>query len=222
MAGITFGEMREISSSDPLTIFLSGSIPDPQRWEGVFDPLEITDAVVTFARACLTRGYTIVTAAHPTIAPLLLYVAAEFPQRDSPAIRIYQSTLFEDVLPSATRRFSADGIGRVTWTAAVRGEAPSPGLWDESLRVMREEMLTEEQPDAAVFIGGMNGINQELSLFTNLRPSTPWYATVRPGGAAARLGTDVTRNVSAMDERGMYPALWANVLDSFEARDLRE
>ena len=53
-------------------LFLSASIPDPERWSGPFDALEVTDAVVALARASLTRGYALVTAAHPTIAPLLL------------------------------------------------------------------------------------------------------------------------------------------------------
>jgi hypothetical protein len=33
------------------TLFVSASIPDPDRWEGEFDALEITDAVVSLARA---------------------------------------------------------------------------------------------------------------------------------------------------------------------------
>jgi hypothetical protein len=57
------------------TLFLSASIPDPERWDGEFDALAITDAVVALARTFLSAGWRLVTAAHPTIAPLLLYVA---------------------------------------------------------------------------------------------------------------------------------------------------
>jgi hypothetical protein len=67
-------------------IFLSASIPDPERWTGYFDVREITDAVVAGSRALLTAGAILVTATHPTIAPLLLYIASEFPRAaDQPA-----------------------------------------------------------------------------------------------------------------------------------------
>src|ERR1700692_4396104 len=93
------------------SLFLSASIPDPQRWDGEFDALAITDAVVALARVFLTAGWRLVCAAHPTIAPLLLYVAAEIPDRGERRVSIYQSMLFEDVLPTATRRFEADRVG---------------------------------------------------------------------------------------------------------------
>src|SRR5207248_3048115 len=105
--GIEFTSMQ-LAPDRRESIFISASIPDPTRWEGDFDAFEITDAVVALARACLTAGFRLVTAAHPTIAPLLLYVAAEFPAAPSPRVVVYQSDLFADVLPSATRRFEAE------------------------------------------------------------------------------------------------------------------
>lgn len=195
------------------TVFLSGSIPDPERWDGDFDALEITDAVVSLARACLTRGYAIVTAAHPTLAPLLLYVAAELPARARAQIQIYQSLLFEDVLPTATRRFEADGIGEIVWTEAVEGELPVPGKWEQSLSVMRSQMLRNTEPAAAIFIGGMDGIRDEFSLFQDTYPSKPTYAVRRPGGAAAQLDN---RNSGSLEDllasNTTYPSIWNAVL----------
>jgi hypothetical protein len=37
-------------------VFLSASIPDGRRWEGEFDPLEITDAVIARITAMWTAG----------------------------------------------------------------------------------------------------------------------------------------------------------------------
>lgn len=126
------------------------------------------------------------TAAHPTIAPLLLYVAAEFPPEHGARVRVYQSMLFEDVLPTATRRFEADGVGEVIWTEPADGESPIPGEWDQSLRQMREQMLGETEPAAALFIGGMEGIPVEFELFTRMYVDIdrPTYAVGRPGGEA--------------------------------------
>lgn len=90
----------EMSSGDR-SLFVSASIPDPERWDGEFDALEITDAIVSLTRIFLTAGWRLVTAAHPTIAPLLLYVAAELDVEGDRRISIYQSESF--------RRDPADG-----------------------------------------------------------------------------------------------------------------
>src|SRR5439155_20496577 len=100
-------------------VFLSASIPDPTRWTGDFDALEIIDAVVAVGRSMLSAGARLVTAAHPTIAPLLLYVAAELPHAPEPRVVVYQSGVFDSVMPEATRRFEADGVGTLIRTEPV-------------------------------------------------------------------------------------------------------
>jgi hypothetical protein len=199
-------------------VFISASIPDPDRWQGEFDPLEITDAVVAAARTFLTAGFRLVTAAHPTIAPLLLYVAAEFAFHEGERVDIYQSELFADVLPEATRRFEADGVGRIIWTPAAEGDRPEPGAWEDSLAVMRSRMLIETAPIAACFVGGMEGIEREYRLFSRYFPDRPTYPVGRPGGEARALverrQTPLTARLSNDDT---YPALWRAVLDDLES-----
>lgn len=206
--------MRDTQAPVRGSIFLSGSIPDATRWEGEFEPLEITDAVVAFARACLTHGFRIVTAAHPTLAPLLMYVAAEFPSADEARIVIYQSQLFETVLPTATRRFEADGVGELIWTEAATGDEPRPGHWEASLSEMRSRMLNETNPLAAVFIGGMEGVREEFSRFSDLYPGRPTYAVRRPGGEAAQLSLEMEMASSVSDDESdlSYPTLWSGFL----------
>ena len=65
-------------------VFLSASIPDPNRWDGDFDALEITDAVFAVGRAILSSCAHLVTPAHPTIAPVLLYIAADIETTGEP------------------------------------------------------------------------------------------------------------------------------------------
>lgn len=205
---------RDPKSARNGSIFLSGSIPSEDRWDGEFHPLEITDAVVAFARACLTHRYRIVTAAHPTLAPLLLYVAAEFPASAEAQVVIYQSHLFETVLPTATRRFEADGVGELVWTEAASDDEPLPARWDASLHEMRSRMLKETDPLAAVFIGGMEGIREEFSMFTDLYPGRPTFAVRRPGGEAAHLssGHRAANDVPDDDFNLSYPTLWNRFL----------
>lgn len=195
------------------SIFISASIPDPARWNGDFDALEITDAVVALARACLTAGFRLVTAAHPTIAPLLLYVAAEFPTAGHQRVLVYQSDLFADVLPTATRRFEAEEIGTVVWTPAAPGDRPEPGGWDASLAAMREQMFRETAPIAACFIGGMTGVSVEYDLFARMFPGRPTYAVARPGGEARSLTPRSPGElVEPLADGDVYPYLWRRVL----------
>lgn len=216
---LSFIRAETIPSVDDLSIFVSASIPDPKRWDGEADPLEITDAVVSLARVFLTAGARLVTAAHPTIAPLLLYVAAELPVEHREHVVIYQSKLFKDVLPAATRRFETDGIGRIVWTTAAVGDHPVPGRWDASLDIMRRRMLGETTPAAAAFVGGMGGIPDEFALFSEMCPGRPTYPVGRPGGEARALALESASSLrDQLLHGGSYPALWRAVLKDLEAR----
>ncbi len=202
-------------------MFLSASIPDPTRWDGSFDVLEITDAVVAACRAVLTAGATLVTAAHPTIAPLLLYVAAEFPREsDSPPTMItYQSRLFENMLPEATHRFIESGVGDVRFTPAEPGEEPIPSKSTRSLRTMREAMFDATQPSAALFVGGMEGIRDEYELLMARRPRPLAYAVGRPGGEASRLVADIDTELRGRLRDGdVYPSLFREVMQDISIR----
>jgi hypothetical protein len=205
--------MRQAPTLAERAVFLSASIPDPRRWSGSFDALEITDAVSTAARAILTASGTLVSAAHPTIAPLLLYVAGEFPKSSEPRVIIYQSHLFDPILPPATLRFENAGIGVLRWTDAVEGDTPEPGRRDASLQLMRETMLRETDPAGAIFIGGMEGIAIEHDMFQELYPGRPEYALGRPGGEARylaeRADSPLGRELMTGD---VYPAVLRRIV----------
>jgi hypothetical protein len=210
---------QENSAIVEKTIFLSASIPDPARWDGPSDALAITDAVVSLARVFLTAGARIVTAAHPTIAPLLLYVAAELPEESPRRIVTYQSELFEDVLPAATQRFRDEEIGTFVWTEAAPGDTPEPGEREASLQIMRERMLGDTQPAAAAFVGGMQGIPDEFLLFTERFPHAPVYPVGSPGGAARVLAAGVDSPIrDELLTSKLYPVLWRSVLTDLGGR----
>lgn len=208
---VSFTEDAPLRKSN---IFVSSSIPDPGRWRGDFDSREITDAVVAAARAILTAGGVIVTGAHPTISPLLLYVAAEFPiDPDQPHVIVYQSGLFERVMPEATKRFQDFGVGYLRLTKPVRGDKPTPGRWNHSLRIMREQMFAETRPVAGIYIGGMADITTEFEMLNAMRPQPQAYALAAPGGEAATL---VERSSEPMRDllahSNIYPTIFHNVI----------
>ena len=196
------------------TVFLSASIPDPNRWDGEFDSFEITDAVVALARAVLSAGAVLVTAAHPTIAPLLLYVAAELPRTDDARVVVYQSAVFDSILPEATLRFEADGVGTLIRTPASGHEPPDPARAPESLAVMRRQMLTDAEPIAAIFIGGMAGIPAEHALFKDLQPGRPTYPVGYPGGEARTLAEASDSPLRSILANGMiYPSVGRSIVN---------
>lgn len=216
--GLSFDRAAARPGLEGASIFLSASIPDPGRWEGEFNALEITDAVVALARTALTAGVRLITAAHPTIAPLLLYVAAELPDELEAQVTIYQSAVFEKILPPATQRFEVEGIATINWTEPIEGESSEVDNRGRSLELMRRQMLEETQPSAAVFIGGMEGIEDEFALFAELRPEAPTYPIAAPGGEARHLVERMQAPpLPELLESRVYPTLWSRVLDDLEA-----
>jgi hypothetical protein len=207
-----------------VAVFLGGSIPNPTRWQGYFDAREITDAVVAAARAILTAGGIIVTGAHPTIAPLLLYIAAEIPiDPDHPRVLIYQSALFESIMPKETRRFQQKGVGSLRITEAVPGEEPIYGHWDGSLKIMRQRMLSETNPRAGIFVGGMQDIRTEFYLLQERDPAAWVYPVAKPGGEAARLTEFAPEPVrELLSEGDVYPTLFRKVIQDLASRLAQE
>lgn len=194
-------------------VFVSASIPDPDRWSGVFDPFAITDAVVATARAVFTRGGQILTAAHPTVAPLILQVADAFPgEHQTTLVILYQSALFEKVIPAATRQMMNREYVNVVFTPAAAGDRPEPGHWGQSLGIMREAMMTEVPIAAAVFVGGMEGIVDEYERVGAVHPGAPRYALGRPGGEAASLANS-SRLAPELAGNDLYPWLLNQVMD---------
>lgn len=200
-------------------VFLSASIPDPNRWKGKFDPFEITDAVVATARVVLAHGGTIITAAHPTVAPLLLYAASGQLNDNDQRIIIYQSRAFKPVLPAATNRFETDGICKIKWTRRINNEPPIPQSAPESLAFMREKMLKESKPDAAFFVGGMQGISDEYRLFHEFHPDAPIYAFGRPGGEAEKLIEYSPQKIQTeLKESDVYSTLVRHIINDLTSK----
>jgi len=164
-------------------IFLSASIPSADRNESYYidtNPLDITDAIVTIARSIIVRKGKIIFGGHPTISPLILSVAKNFipyfEKGDFPFIYIYQSKFFERKISRFTEELLDTGIGQIIWTDAK--DDP-----EESLSFMRMCMIKEKRLNAAIFIGGMEGIEKEYLLFNEYYSNIPFYLLGSTGGA---------------------------------------
>jgi hypothetical protein len=101
------------------------------------------------------------------------------------AVVLYQSRFFEDRFPEENQRF-----GNVIFTDAV------PQDREASLLNMREAMLSRHDLAAAVFVGGMEGVEIEFDLFQRHHPGALVLPVPAPGGAAL----DLAKKLGITDE----------------------
>lgn len=178
-------------------IFLSASVP--AKGSGFEDErldLNVDDAVIALARTVFSEGGVLVFGGHPSISPLVATIAGEYaPMREDgkPLALIYQSKIFEPVIPKKTLLLMEMGYATIEWTEAAPYEKlrknPKTGRYEvpESLKIMRERMIGETDPEAFVAIGGMEGIEEEVDLFHQLRPNARVYTLETTGGASSML-----------------------------------
>lgn len=186
-------------------IFLSASIPLPERHPKYYDTADIIairDAVIALASLVLSK-HRIIWGGHPSITPLIYYVIErtiqnEFLDKDfeeldseeekkavekklkstiSKHVILYQSLFFKDKFPADNDKFE-----NIVYT-------DSSGDIQNSIHLMRERMLSDYKYDAAVFIGGMDGIEVEYKMFIEKHP----HALILPiasTGAATKIVYD--------------------------------
>ena len=99
-------------------------------------------------------------------------------EKDPIRIYIYQSEKFKDKISKYTNELLELGIGKIIWTENINETR------DRSLYYMRIQMLKEHNIFAGIFIGGMEGIEEEFNLFKEIYPENPIYLIGSSGGAS--------------------------------------
>jgi len=181
-------------------IFLSASVPVIGRgtYHETANPFLIQCAVRELVVA-LIRQHKIVWGGHPAITPMIWAICEDLGVDYSDSVILYQSNYFEDRFPEENQRF-----GNVVLTEAV------PQNLGASLLHMREEMLSREDLKAAVFIGGMDGVEAEYDLFVRFHPRAKILPVAAPGGAALALA----RRLDLFDEEGLRDIDFAGLFHS--------
>ncbi|MFM0167541.1 SLOG domain-containing protein [Paraburkholderia sediminicola] len=170
------------------SIFLSASVPMPGRapFDQDCEPQMIQSAVSALATVALGRR-TMVWGGHPAITPMLWASAKELGVQYAIAVSLFQTKLIpQEDFPEENKNFA-----NVTYVDAVDGDR------DRSLLAMREAMLKSAEFDAAVFIGGMEGVNDEHALFAALHPNAKCIPIGMTGGAARMLAAKLNYAVPA-------------------------
>ena len=190
-------------------VFLSASVPDPRRDEKYFktgDTIAIRDAVIALLTVVLPRT-KLVFGGHPAITLMVKWVADQFGSFDN--VRMFQSKFFRD---SYLRDLA---LFRYEETEVVQDDR------EKSLRSMRTQMINSEKFSAAFFIGGMEGVEQEYDLMTQLKPAVPRFPVYTTGAAARLLWMREWEAVPRMHEAELselrtktsYVALFTHLLE---------
>ena len=201
------------------TIFISASLPSDHRSpEFTVDREQvgwIEDAVIATTRAVLGNGGRLVLGGHPSIVPLVAMVAGEYTRRldpkrsvhdgifrddalesGAPLVDVFQSRAFERYLPTETAAMCKAGLANIHWVESLNNERFNPSDLGEpqcerSLRRMRKTLLTSAKPTAMVGIGGMEGLLEEFTMFSEIRRGSVYL--FRSTGGMARILSDELR-----------------------------
>ena len=160
-------------------IFLSASVPLPDRdpkYIETADIIAIRDAVIALVTVALPN-HRIIWGGHPSITPLIYYVMDKLDLNIQEHVMLYQSLWFEDKFLEDNNKFK-----NIVFTEK-QDNIPS------SIRLMREKMFTENEFSAAVFIGGMNGIEDEYNMFREHHPNAI-VLPIASTGAASKIVYD--------------------------------
>ena len=155
-------------------IFLSASVPERELDRFVPDPVAIREAVRALV-AETVRDRMLVFGGHPAISPLVEHAARDLQATDN--VIIYQSMYFEKKIPDVAKKFR-----NLRWTPA------DPAGQDASLTLMRTQMIHSTPFEAAVFIGGMDGLFEEWTIFTSRYPDAPAFPVASTEGARGSSG----------------------------------
>lgn len=191
-------------------IFLSASVPDPKRHEryhSTADIIAIRDAIRAIATVVLPHA-SLHWGGHPAITPLIRVVAESVGVTGADRVRLFQSEWFTKVLPKDNAAFERYEL------------TDKKDTLEESLAEMRKVMLESADFDAAVFIGGMEGIEDEYALFRARHPNAAVFPIASTGAAARIVYEREKASLGLSDDLAReysYPSLFRRLLNLPEA-----
>lgn len=172
-----------------LNIFLSASIPSAVRDSKYYetaDVIAIRDAVLAITSVLLSNDCRLIWGGHPSITKLIAQVLRHYGIEANQYVTLYQSRHFEKYFP-----LENEEVAHII-------KIQDMGTREDSLLEMRKCMLGGNEFDAAFFVGGMEGVEDEYFLFKEFHPEAKVFP-VASTGAAAKLIYD--ENPSIYDSR---------------------
>lgn len=178
-------------------IFLSASIPSPDRDKKYYetaDIIGIRDAVRALAATILPHA-RLVWGGHPSITPLIREVLGRVGVEACEIglhVTLYQSAFFKGMFPVDNRCVEDIVLTEVKFSNGAKDR-------DASLLEMRKQMLAPSQGYVAgIFIGGMEGVEDEYDLFKIDHSDALMLPMASTGGAALEI---YNRSPKSFDKR---------------------
>lgn len=157
-------------------VFLSASIPYPDRDKKFYDTADIVsirDAVRALTTVVIPKAH-LVWGGHPSITPLIRFVMDKMNVDLKKHVTLYQSLFFEENFPPDNFAFENKVL------------TEKRNNRNESLELMRSKLINENDFKVGIFIGGMDGINDEYLIFKERHPNA-LILPIASTGAAARI-----------------------------------
>jgi hypothetical protein len=189
-------------------VFLSASIPTPDRHTHYFDTADviaIRDSIKALVGAAVPN-YALVWGGHPSITPMIRLLIESHPQNVIDHFVLYQSRIFKNIAPKDNEFFH-----HLIWVDGSENR-------EESLYSLRKRMLTEPNYVAGVFVGGMDGIEQEFLEFRRCNPNSKAFPIASTGGAAKILFNEWSGKLglpTSLQDEVAYPFLFRQLLSEF-------
>ena len=157
-------------------IFLSASIPTP----GKEDYYDTADAMAIHAAVRATvlvvaPKTRLVWGGHPAITTMVRHTIGRMTAEAREQLTMYQSEYFKSVYPKEHQFFPH--IHHIP-------ETPDKKI---SITRMRHQMIEENEFKAAIFIGGMKGVEKEYEIFRHAHPQALVVPVASTGAAAKNI-----------------------------------
>lgn len=159
-------------------IFLSASVPLPERDEQYIktaDIIAIRDAVIALTTVVLPN-HRLIWGGHPSITPLIYYVMQRLNLNIQKHMTIYQSKYFENSFPEDNNKFE-----NIVLTEIIQNDR------EKSLQHMRNKMIGDSEFSAGIFIGGMEGVEEEYDMFIEKHPKALVLPIASTGAGAKKI-----------------------------------
>ena len=186
-------------------IFLSASIPlierDPKYYDTA-DVVAIRDSVRALASIVLPKC-RLIWGGHPAIAPLIKYVL----DRSQISVNEHMTTYL-------SLFFKKDFLSDMPFFGTIK-YIPMMSDRDKSLEKMRRAMIGSNNFAAGIFIGGMEGVEDEFEMFRAIHGNQTKVFPIASTGAAAKILFD--KQSETFDRRLLtdyaYNDLFSTILD---------
>jgi hypothetical protein len=129
--------------------------------------------VIALATVVLPN-HRLIWGGHPSITPIIYYVMERLGLKVQDHVLLYQSKFFEKFFPEDNNKFENVILTENT------GEVESSKL------LMRQRMFSENHFVSGIFIGGMEGIEDEFKLFREFHPKA-LILPISSTGAASQI-----------------------------------